>query len=78
MLKIKRVTLEYPGCNDNPDAIEVGLMHVRAADSILIEYDFDRDGWKISQAKVHEWPGDDPICDPVWTETAFVQAWPFE
>lgn len=53
----------------------VGLVDVRAADSIRISYDFDRDGYKIEQASTFEWSGDDEVCDPDWQEVAFVKAW---
>lgn len=56
-------------------AIHVGLMHVRAADDIRIEYDFERDGWSIKQASIFEWAGDDDVMDSDWQEVAFVKAW---
>lgn len=56
-------------------AIQVGLMDVRAADSIRLEYDFDRDGWIVKQAQVFEWEENDSVCDPQWKEVAFVRAW---
>ncbi len=46
--------------------IEIGLEHVRAADSIRVRYDFDRDGYVILQSSAD--PDD-------WQEVAFVQAW---
>jgi hypothetical protein len=68
--------LYYP---DTPDAIvrrfEIGLMDVRAADSIRVSYDKERDGWKIEQASTFEWEADDRVCDPDWQEVAFVKAW---
>jgi len=68
------IDLIYPKCN-KINKIEIGLEDVRAADSILIEYDFDRDGWSIKQASKFQWDKDDKICDPDWQEVAFVQAW---
>ena len=56
-------------------AIQVGLMDVRAADDIRIEYDFDRDGWIIKQAQVFEWDANDKVCDPQWKEVSFIKAW---
>jgi hypothetical protein len=69
------VDIWYP--YDHPLYVQLGLSAVRAADDIRVSYDLDRDGWKIEQAKYHEWPmeGD---CDPGWTEVAFVQAWALE
>lgn len=55
--------LSYPGVNDNPDAITVELEHVRAADSLVISYDFARDGFVIAR-----------LCFPD-KEVAFVEAW---
>ena len=70
------IDLWYP---DVPDSdvrkIVIGLMDVRAADDIRISYDKERDGWKIEQAAIFEWDGDDEACDPDWQEVAFVQAW---
>lgn len=66
----------YPGTDDQKIThLEVGLMHVRAADNIRIHYDFQRDGWSVEQASTFEWSGDDPVCDPDWQEVAFVPAW---
>lgn len=67
--------LFYPRVEGNATAVEVGLMDVRAADSIRIEYDFDRDGWVIKQASTFSWDADDKVRDPDWQEVAFVQAW---
>lgn len=68
------VDLAYP--NQNPvNQVEVGLIDVRAADSILIRYDFERNGWSILQATTFEWDAEDTVCDPDWQEVAFVPAW---
>jgi len=72
------VNLEYPRIEGKPQHVQVGLEDVRAADDIRLTYDFDRDGWRIEQAMVHEWGYDDEDQDPQWTETAFCRAWPFE
>jgi hypothetical protein len=53
----------------------IGLIDVRAADSIRVSYDKDRDGWKIEQASTFTWAVDDDICNPDWQEIAFIQAW---
>jgi hypothetical protein len=55
--------------------VEVMLMDVRAADSIRITYDFERDGWSVLQASTFSWPSDDRECDADWQEVAFIQAW---
>lgn len=69
------IDLWYPGIEGNPTHVEIGLMHVRAADSIRISYDFARDGWKIEQASTFSWAADDKVCDEDWQEVAFVDAW---
>ena len=69
------VELWYPRSEGNATSLEVGLCDVRAADSIQIEYDFERDGWSIKQASTFSWDGEDTVCDPDWQEVAFVQAW---
>lgn len=76
----KLVTLWYPRNDQKRDAeqpqeIEIELMDVRAADSILVSYDFDRDGYVIKQASRFYWPAEDPVCDPDWKEVAFIKAW---
>ena len=69
------VELWYPGIGNNPTTIQVGLLHVRAADDIRIKYDFERDGWVIQQASVFEWEANDNVMDEDWQEVAFVRAW---
>ncbi|HYF35317.1 MAG TPA: hypothetical protein VD994_08525 [Prosthecobacter sp.] len=69
-----KVDLWYPR-SEPIKAIEVGLMDVRAADSLRIEYDFERDGYVIKQASRFSWPADDEVCDPDWQEVHFVKAW---
>lgn len=67
--------LWYPGLPGNATHVEIGLLDVRAADSIRIHYDFGRDGYAIEQAGRFEWDVEDETCDPDWQEVAFVQAW---
>lgn len=70
------VDLYYPRNDDTRiSRVEVGLMDVRATDNVRVSYDFDRDGWKIEQAQVFEWNIDDQVCDPEWSEVAFIRAW---
>ena len=69
------LNLWYPRTGKEPNKIEIGLMDVRAADSIQISYDFKRDGWVIKQASTFQWDGNDTVCDPDWQEVAFIQAW---
>ena len=75
MLPGHSVDLWYPRNEHEGKFIEVGLVDVRAADSILIQYDFERDGYSIMQASQFEWDGDDDITDADWQEVAFVKAW---
>jgi hypothetical protein len=73
--KTLSVELWYPRVEDGrPNAVEVGLCDVRAADSVRLYYDFERDGWAIQQATRFRWEADEEP-DPKWTEVAFVQAW---
>jgi hypothetical protein len=65
-----QVELLYPGTPGHLTEIELGMEHARAADSLLINYDFERDGWSIKQAS--RW--DDPE-DQDWQEVAFAPAW---
>ena len=74
-VEILYAELQYPRSPDREKAVEVSLCDVRAADSLLLEYDFDRDGWVIMQASKFEWDGGDPVCDPDWKEVAFVASW---
>lgn len=56
-------------------AVQVGLCDVRAADDVRIEYDFERDGWKVSQRHYAQADGY-MTCDGAWHEMAFLPAWP--
>lgn len=73
------VTLTYPPRNDSePEKlrfIEVDQESVRATDGIRLHYDYERDGWVVSQASVFSWDEGDEKCDPDWQEVAFVQSW---
>ena len=53
----------------------IGLIDTRAADGIRVSYDHGRDGWKIEQASIFEWPIEDKVCDMDWQEVAFVDSW---
>ena len=73
--EVPTIDLFYPREDGNATELEIGLMDVRAADSILVSYDFERDGWSIKQASTFRWDVNDTICDPDWQEVAFVKAW---
>lgn len=70
------VLLRYPRQPTNVNAVEINLSDVRAADSIRIQYDFDRDGWAVFQATKFEWESGEET-DPCWKESAFLQAWAY-
>jgi hypothetical protein len=70
VLKVKKAEL------DEKSIIEVSLNHVRAANDIRIEYDFERDGYKILTQYVKEDENGEIIeVDEKWTEVAFIDAW---
>jgi hypothetical protein len=69
------VQLWYPRLEGHAQEIEIELSDVRAADSVRVRYDFERDGWVILQASTFEWSCDDPICDSDWQEVAFIKSW---
>lgn len=77
------VDLWYPRAEGNARHIEVGLCDVRAADSIRIHYDFERDGYVVEQPKrtevlVRSDGKVDTFEERVeWIEAAFLKAWPF-
>jgi hypothetical protein len=55
--------------------VEIGMCHTRAADSIRISYESDRDGWVIEQGSIFTWDMEDEVGDPAWKEVAFIKAW---
>jgi hypothetical protein len=66
--------LWHPREEGAPSKLELGLVDDHPVDSLLVEYDFDRDGWSIRQAS--QFPG--PVDDThglEWAEVAFVKAW---
>jgi hypothetical protein len=73
----RRVELWYPGVPGNPLGIEVDLVHVRAARSIRVCYDFRRDGFTITaQADTGDAEFDaETEGNTPWLEVAFVPAW---
>ena len=75
--KYKCIDLMYPNCGavDSIDGYEIELVHVRAADEIRVHYDFDRDGWVISQeVSIIE---DQEVIFSNWVEVGFHKAWKF-
>lgn len=70
---VLNVELCYPRSDGHVNTVELGMMCTRAADSIRITYDFERDGWSILQAS--GWNRDQRIPDMDWQEVYFVKAW---
>jgi len=73
-----RVDLSYPRMGDSPDTIIVELEDVRAADALIITYDFARDGWRIGMDQTRH--ADDDGGHNIETvaenqEVAFIPAW---
>ncbi len=68
----------YPNVEGNRDHVLVELMSVRSADDLRIEYDFERDGYVIKQARWGSWQTKEQADMPAaegWEEVAFIQAW---
>ena len=63
---------DIPRSEDQPITIHVGLDDVRAADDMVIDYDFDRDGYRIRM--VRERREDNVDHDVELVEVAFVPA----
>lgn len=65
----------YPEIYDKSkrNSLTIELIHTRAAKGIHIEYDSERDGWIISNQTKFSWTIDDDICDPEYTEVAFIE-----
>lgn len=59
--EIPSIDLWYPRIAGHVTALEVGLIDVRASDSLRVSYDFARNGWRIAQCDAHG----------RWHETAF-------
>ena len=68
------VDIWYPRVAGNPLGVEVSLNDVRAARSIRVGYDFDRDGFVII-APNNPGDGEHDDDDCTWAEVAFVPAW---
>lgn len=69
------IDLWYPSAFDEiPKEIRVGLAHVRAANDLLISYDFDRDGWVIKMTPTSDDSGMLEEIGPA-EEIVFIDAW---
>ena len=70
----KNGQLWYPRVPGNGDEIHVSLWDVRAADDLIISYDFDRDGWRIGMDRTRYTPGLMVVISEN-EEVAFIPAW---
>lgn len=68
-----RVELWYPR-QYKAQTVRVGLIDVRAADDLVIRFDFERDGWVICMDATREQPGFMEVVEPA-QEVAFIPAW---
>lgn len=55
--------------------VRIDLNDVRAANTIIVHYDFDRDGWAIDSPTKMQWTPDEDSFDERLEEVAFVPAW---
>lgn len=72
------IELMYPEIYDTEKTtIEIAMCHVRAADSIRVSYDSERDGWIIEQGTRSSWSNEESEgkLDRGWKEVAFIEAW---
>lgn len=76
--RIVAVSLSYPRQPGEADTIDLDLEDVRAARSIRVQYDFERDGYVIGAQRDPGRSGPDAGClddDERFFEVAFVPAW---
>lgn len=81
-----KVNLFYPRNDENPEVIDITLFDVRAANSIRLNFDFDRSGWSIKSdlydpddewwLRSQEELDAESEKDPEYHEVAFIPAWP--
>ena len=71
-----KVDLEYPRMEDKKDFVLLELLDVRAANALIISYDFVRDGWVIA-SNLYDPDIDAWIDQPdIPREVAFIPSWP--
>lgn len=72
---VAQVDLWYPNVQEGETSeVRVGLVSVRAADDIVIRYDFARDGWVILMERTID-RGSHTEETGILDEMAFVPAW---
>lgn len=67
--------LWYPRNPGNRDSLTVSLIDVRAADALVISYDFERDGWRIGMDLTHDDGSGIIKTIEENQEVAFIPAW---
>ena len=78
---VHHIDLWYPRTGphtpEEPTSVRIGLVDVRAADDIVIDYDFERDGYRIRMATIHEWSDVEEMekVGEGLVEVAFVPSW---
>lgn len=71
-----RASFEFVYPRQNPmQRLAVGLEDVRAANSIEIHYDFERDGWVIESPTKFMWRDGEDTSDHRLEEVAFIPAY---
>jgi hypothetical protein len=66
--------LWYPRNEGAPTEVRIGLTDVRAADDLIIRFDFERNGWVLLQEEFTE-VADGLVPTGQTTEVGFVPAW---
>ena len=71
------VDMMYPDYDlTQTSVVNVGISCVRAADSLMIRFDFTRNGYSIMMERTYEADGYQGTFDPpIFDELAFVPAW---
>lgn len=73
------VNEEDPHPLEQPEEVEIELMHVRCANTIVVDYDFERNGYRIRMSNSRRDPrfeaGTNALELGAEHEVAFVPAW---
>ena len=65
------VEIWYPRNEEREiDHVRIELIDVRAANQLVVDYDFDRDGWRLQMPQEHD--------DNALIEVGFIPAWKVE
>jgi hypothetical protein len=68
------VTIRYPRENPSRAYARISLEDVRAANDLVIHFDFDRDGWVIESPTKFVWTDGEDSFEEGMEEVAFVPA----